>query len=308
MGARIVVTSFALAIHCVICPAATAHPSSGIVVDPSGDVYFTDNREGADILWKIDARGQLTQFHKSGWHWLALDAHGGYAAANFRAWFSKGIAPNFGRVPIADGKLALIQTDGVPFVIAPDGNLYLAKGHLELARLSPDGSLTVMAPGLRAMAEKLEGIKGLAAGPEGSLYASCPSAVLRIKPDRTVATLIHPIRLNGLDTDLPPGTPNDHEPFLRGLAVDARGTVYAAATGGHCLAKITPDGKAEAIVKAERPWSPTGVAVHDGEVYVLEYANANSDDHKAWRPRVRKLGRDGAVTTLAIAPAKGEAK
>jgi hypothetical protein len=61
-------------------------------------------------------------------------------------------------------------------------------------------------------------------------------------------------------------------------------------------------------MKAERPWSPTGVAVHDGAVYVLEYANANSGNHKAWRPRVRKLGRDGTVTTLATTPAKGERK
>ena len=84
--------------------------------------------------------------------------------------------------------------------------------------------------------------------------------------------------------------------------------MYAAATGGRCVVKVTADGKAEAVMKAERPWSPTGVAVHDGEVYVLEYANANSDDHKAWRPRVRKLGRDGTVTTLATTPAKGEPK
>src|SRR5205823_5072915 len=159
-------------------------------------------------------------------------------------------------------------------------------------------------PGLKATAEKLDGIKGLAAGTDGSLYASCPSAVLRIKPDGTVVTLIHPIRLSGVDTDLPPGTPKGQEPFLRGLAVDARGTVYAAATSGRCVVKVTPDGKAEPVMKPERPWSPTGVAVHDGEVFVLEYANANSDDHKAWRPRVRKLGRDGTVTTLAIAPAK----
>jgi len=35
------------------------------------------------------------------------------------------------------------------------------------------------------------------------------------------------------------------------------------------------------------------------DVYVLEYTNANSHLSEGWLPRVRKLGRDGKVTTLA---------
>jgi len=66
---------------------------------------------------------------------------------------------------------------------------------------------------------------------------------------------------------------------------------------------FAPDGKkVETVLKAERPWSPTGVAVHRGEVYVLEYTNANGSPREGWRPRVRKLGRDGKVTTLATLP------
>jgi hypothetical protein len=74
--------------------------------------------------------------------------------------------------------------------------------------------------------------------------------------------------------------------------------VYAAATGCRCVVKITPGGKVETVLKSERPWSPTGVAVHGADVYVLEYTNANGKPAE-WRPRVRKLGRNGAVTTLA---------
>ena len=57
-------------------------------------------------------------------------------------------------------------------------------------------------------------------------------------------------------------------------------------------------GKVETILKAERPWTPTGVFVHDGQVYVLEYSNGNDAPEKGWRPRVRRLSRDGKVTTL----------
>jgi hypothetical protein len=67
-----------------------------------------------------------------------------------------------------------------------------------------------------------------------------------------------------------------------------------------CIVRVTPDGQVGVILKAERPWSPTGVAIHGDDLCVLEYtANPQQDDHKEWLPRVRKLGRDGKVTTLA---------
>jgi sugar lactone lactonase YvrE len=84
--------------------------------------------------------------------------------------------------------------------------------------------------------------------------------------------------------------------------VDEDGTVFAAGVGCRAVVKIAPDGKKiETVLKAERPWSPTGVAVHRGEVYILEYTNANGSPNEGWRPRVRKLGRDGKITTLVTA-------
>jgi sugar lactone lactonase YvrE len=285
---------------------ASAHPSSGIIVDQKGQVFFTDNGGDAEAgaLWKIDAEGKLTRFHKGGWHWLALDEKGSYAPEDLKNWFEKRITMNFGRVPLPDSKAALLQADGAPVVVDRDGNLCWAKGNIEIARLSPDGKVTLVAPELKETADKLGGIKGLASGPDGCLYAACPSAVLKIKPDGKVTTLVHPIVLKDVDTDLPKGTPEDQKPFLRGLAVDTRGNVYAAATGCRCVVKVSPDGKAEVVLKADGPWSPTGVAVHGENVYVLEYTDPNKDDHDGWLPRVRKLGRDGKVTTLATVTKK----
>jgi hypothetical protein len=45
------------------------------------------------------------------------------------------------------------------------------------------------------------------------------------------------------------------------------------------------------------------VAIFDGEVYVLEWhepAAPQLEDRAAWIPRVRKVARDGSVSTLAI--------
>src|SRR5262249_19896569 len=166
-----------------------------------------------------------------------------------------------------------------------------------LTRISPDGKQQPFAPDLNETVKKL-GISGLATGPEGSLYLACHNAVLKVKADGTFTKVAEKVEVKDCDEAMP-YDPTVPMPSLRGLAVDAKGTVYAAATGCRCVVKITADGKVETVLKSERPWSPTGVAVSGEDVYVLEYAQANAGADKGWRPRVRKLGRDGKVTTLA---------
>jgi hypothetical protein len=91
--------------------------------------------------------------------------------------------------------------------------------------------------------------------------------------------------------------------YCRGLAVSPQGDVYVAVNGGRRVAKVTPQGTATTVLQADKPWSPTGVALHNDEVYVLEYTDFppgwNQEDRRGWMPRVRKVGRDGQVTTLA---------
>jgi sugar lactone lactonase YvrE len=199
----------------------------------------------------------------------------------------------------SDSGPALVQADGCPIVINKDGNLYYASRGLEITRLSPQGELTPLVPDLGATAKRLGGIKGLAAGPDGSLYVAYPRAVQKITMDGKVTTIADPVVLGDCDKDV---AASESEPSLRGLAVDPRGVIYAAATGCRCVARITPEGRVRTILKAERPWSPTGVAARGEDVYVLEYTNPNSADRRDWLPRIRKLGRDGRVTTLATVP------
>jgi hypothetical protein len=129
----------------------------------------------------------------------------------------------------------------------------------------------------------------MAIGPDGSLYVACWTAVFKVNMDGTVRTLAHPVNVKGCDEDKADHNPSNRLPLLRGLAVSPDGTVYAAATSCHCVIKITTDGAVETVLKSERPWSPTGVAIHDGNLYVLEYTNANGPPTEGWRPRVRKL-------------------
>ena len=78
--------------------------------------------------------------------------------------------------------------------------------------------------------------------------------------------------------------------------------MYAAATGCRRVVKISAGGKVETVLKAEPPWSPTGVALHGDAIFVLEYPNTNGAKHADWVPRVRKVGRDGTTTSLAGFP------
>lgn len=278
------------------CP-TWGHPSAGLVVDPEGNVFFSDLSRG---VIKVDPRGTVTTISREGGHWLALDDRGTFSRAEFGKsahwprWFKR-------RTP--DGvRPALISDGGSPLVVTVDGNLYyvcndeqMIPGGMQVARLTPEGHATLVSPGMGAIAEDMGGIKGLAAGPEGSLYVSYPKAILRIARDGAFTTLLNPVVAP--DCEKTPASIQD-APSLRGLAVDERGTVYVAATGCRCVIKITPDAMVTAVLKAESPWSPCSVVLRGEEIYVLEHMNANSEAHEDWPPRVRKVGRDGAVTTL----------
>ena len=300
MRTRSLSSSLALGLF-ALAATASAHPGSGIVVTTTGRVFFVETGN-IDIkisgnLWEIDETGALKSVKRQGAHWLALDTEGTFAGADFDRWFARRTAPRLDRVPVPGGNAGLIQADGMPLVVHRDGNLYYASRNLEITRLTPAGMTTLLVPNLRLITDKLGGIKGLASGPEDTLFATCPGAVLQIKLDGTGSALVHPVSLE--DCGKQP-TADLSEPGLRGLAVDDHGTVFAAATSCGCVVKVTPDGRVLPILAAESPWLPTGVAVHGSDLYVLEYYDANSNDRRRqWRPRVRKLGPDGQVKTLA---------
>jgi sugar lactone lactonase YvrE len=141
----------------------------------------------------------------------------------------------------------------------------------------------------------LGGIKGLAVGPDGSLFITYPSAIMKVSRDGKAIAIRNPLVVPDCDT-YPPS--RQDTPFLRGLAVDEEGVAYVAATGCRSTIKVTPDGKVSTLLKAEAPWAPCGVALHRKDIYVLEHINPNSETHEDWPPRVRKLRPDGNVSTL----------
>jgi hypothetical protein len=274
----------------------SAHPASGIVVDERGQVFFCQH---GHAVWRIDTQGQLTRFHpSSSFHWLALDPNGDFARSDFGEFFERLTPPG--------AKPALLMCSDFPFVVSRDGHLYYSNardGRVRIIKRAPDGRESVLVgggPG-RGDAALHAGINDMAVGPDGSLYVSQRDAVRKVTRDGAVSTIASGIVDEGCATDLPPGLPRP--PFLRGLAVDSRGTVYAAATSCRSVLKITADGRVTVLLRAQAPWSPTGVAVADGTVYILEHSNPLAEGGPGV-PRVRKVASDGVTTTLATVEEK----
>jgi hypothetical protein len=271
------------------------------VVNTKGEVYFVHTGVG---VGRIDVKDKLSYIYKvaGGGHFLALDT-GGIFSTQYPRLFET-ITP-------ADTKPALLYASGgAPFVVNRDGNLYygsgfpegddLTPGGLTLTRLSPDGKRTLFAPNLKQILAQLkEAITGLAGGPDGSLFVACPNAILKVRTDGTVTTFVHPVEVKDCDSVFSENgdSPFFHAPYIRGLDVVEGETVYAAVTGCRSVVKISKEGKVETILKAEKPWTPTGVAVRGKNVFVLEYRN--HDKAQNWAPRVRKLGPDGKIAILA---------
>jgi len=281
------------------------------VVDAQGHVYFVYTNQG---VMRIEPSGMLTNVHAEdkGGHWLALDARGAFAHVTPK---------EFQRITPEGAMPALIFANGgAPLVVGPDGDLYygsngsqpesLPPGALTVARLSPPGQKDLFAPALKdKLAELKDGITGLASGADGSVYVATWNGIVKLNADGSIGKVVHPVVVKDCDSDPADHNPaNAASPLLRGLGVDERGNVYVAATSCHRVLKITPDGTATSILKSERPWSPTGVAVSGENIYVLEYTNANGPATEGWRPRVRKITGDNKVTTLVTVEASAGAR
>jgi hypothetical protein len=147
---------------------ASSHPSSGIVVDQQGNVFFSNMGRG---VLKIDPQGKVTTVSREGGHWLALDTDGSFSkvdflkSAHWPRWFKRRTPDGERPALITDGGSPLVVADGSLFYICDDK---MVPGGLQIGRLTPDGKETLVSPGLRRIAEEMGGIKGLAIGPDGT--------------------------------------------------------------------------------------------------------------------------------------------
>jgi len=270
-----------------------AHPGSGIEVDRQGRIFFVDTGEG---VWVVETDGRVRKHDGPAFHWMTLDRASAFGEVRF-AHGAMSDMRAVGRDPM------VILSSDFPLVVGSDGALYWpepgADRRLHLVRLAPTGERSDRAI-LPAESDgrPLQWLNGLASGPDGSLYYAENAAVRRIDARGAIATVASAVAVP--DCDAMPNVPADFGPYLRGLAVAADGAVFVTANGCRAVLRIDPAGAVTVVLRAEAPWSPTAVAVHDDDVYVLEYTHTVDDppDRRVWVPRVRMVAPDGSVKTL----------
>jgi hypothetical protein len=245
----------------------SAHPGSGIVVDKFGQIYFTDTGKG---VWKIETNGTLTYLPASEFHWMTIDMNGDFSES------PKSFGGYFERVTTQSTKPVLIMCSDFPLVVGKDGNIYYANTRPNVSKIirrTPEGKESVLASN-----KIFKFISGISTDSNGSLYiteaSNSNSNTIRKITMRGAVSIIATYA-GKRSTDLPLETMPS---YCRGLAVDSTGTVFVAATGSRSILKITPQDKVTTILQTANPWTPTGVAVFHGEVYVLEWHDVSPEN------------------------------
>ncbi len=271
--------------------ACLAHPGSGIAVDKDGQIYFTDTGKG---IWKLDLNGKLSYIQSSRFHWMTLDGNGSFARS------PKSFGEYFEKVTPPAGKPGLIMCSDFPITMGKDGNIYYVNtrpGSGKIIKRTPEGKESTI------ISDKIfESVSEMTTGPDGSLFIT--------EASNSKANTIRKITLSGKMTviatyqskesaNLPAGTDPS---YCRGLTVDSTGAIYIAATGSRSILRITPQGAISTVVKLTGPWTPTGITIYNGELFLLEWHDvvpALQEERTAWIPRIQKIGKDGKLTTLA---------
>jgi hypothetical protein len=284
-------------------------------VDRQGQIYFSD----LETIWKIDTAGKLSVFRAGvggkHTHELNLDEGGNLYGEDLS------YEPSTQRYTSALWKMT--PAGGFTYILAPtssppmgmsiwrdrDGNTYSAhwKSNAEhetlLLKRTSEGKVTTLLGSAETVRnfrqDVLYSVGGLVFGADGSLYVADGAIVRKVATSGAVTTLAHiaPERPTqgsaGKSSDAPASSASVR---LLGLAVDPQGNVFAADDDNRRVLKVTPNGQVTTILRAEPPWSPSGLAYSNNSLFILEFGTTTTS---TLAPRVRKLSPDGTVTLIA---------
>ena len=263
----------------------------GVAVDASGHVYVADRYNNR--IRRIGPDGTISTFAGTG-----VSGYGGDGGPAVEAQLSspRGLSVDAsGHVYVADTVNHRIRR------IGPDGTISTFAG-TGVAGYGGDGG-----PAIEA---QLDAPIGVAVDGSGIVYVAdaLNYRIRRIGPDGTISTFAG-TGVSGDGGDGGPATGAQLDIPI-GVAVDAEGNVYVADLDNHRIRRIGPngtistfagtgesgyggDGGAAVDARLADPWD---VAVDaEGNVYV-----ADGDNH-----RIRRIGRDGTISTFAGTGVRG---
>ncbi|HXT63224.1 MAG TPA: hypothetical protein VN696_09330 [Pyrinomonadaceae bacterium] len=306
----LIITIAVIVMPCVLLAVnVSAHPAWGIALDRNNQIYFSD----IETIWKIDAQGKLTVFRAgvSGRHVheINLGEDGNlYGVDNsYEPATQRFIAALWTMTP--DGKFSYLvaPTSDPPKGMTnwkdAAGNRYYVGSsdntgrEVFVLKRTPDGKVTTLAGNRQAgdayRQVALYSVGGMAFDSAGTLYFTDNPNVRKVTMDGTMTMLASNV---ALENRAQSATPDSSVTRLFGIAVDAERNAFVADYGNRRVLKITSGGAISTVARAEQPWAPTGVAVKDGNLYILEFGFTPPS---TYTPRVRKLSPDGRITLLA---------
>jgi hypothetical protein len=139
----------------------------------------------------------------------------------------------------------------------------------------------------------------MAFGTDGTLYFTDHSNIRKVTMDGKMTTLAGNL---AVENQAESSMPESKLTRLFGIAVDAQGDAFVADYGNRRVLKVTSGGAVSTVARAEKPWAPTGVALKDGNLYILEFGFTPPS---TYTPRVRRLSPDGKITLLATVRENG---
>ncbi len=264
--------------------AALVDAPAGVAVDIAGQLLIADT--GNQRVRRVEAAGTIA----------TVAGTGGDDGSSAVATTARLISPTD----------VAFDSAGALYVVDLDDN--------RVRRIATDGAITTVAgngtagpagDGGPATAAQLSNPISIAIDSDGSIYIADSSnhRIRKVLADGTITTVAG----TGAQGDSGDGGPATAAQlrYPYGVAVDQAGVVYIADTGNHRIRKVALDGTISAMAgtgaagassgdggpaTAARLWSPEGVAVDSGGVvYIADTSNR----------RVRKVGLDGIITTIA---------
>jgi len=298
--------TFALLLILSFSVQANAHPWGGLVIDNEGNIYFTficpieDDNNHYACVWKISASNKMQ-------HILKAKSSPSDIILTRNLKREVFAAERSGRSPNYNNKLWLIDKTQNQLLIPSTSNQdqfhiqSLAINNKKEIYFSKEGSLNFRdsLSKVSTFIDERFGPIGLTAwGPNEELYFMADDDIY-IYDGNQFKLLISDLKKRNPE-DLPFSGAN----IFFDMIVDKNRNVYLAYYGNREIIRITPDGNAKSILKSEKPWSPHGIDIFEGEVYVLESTFGGGEWWKFWEedpgiiPRVRKITSNGKVDSV----------
>lgn len=285
----------------------SSHPWGGLVIDDKGNIYFTFicpfvDEDHYACVWKINTEGEVEEVLKAQrspsdivlQRTTSREIYGAERVGNNpnyinTLWKITDEETSISIGPTSNQELFHIQA----FALSENGELFFAKED-QIFKRDSSGAVSIVDTGI-----SFGRIQLLEMGPSDTIYIVADDNLYVFDNGTTKKIAVD------LREENPRNLPFRGANILFDMAVDEQGNAYLAYYGNRKVIKVSPNGTLSDVINAQAPWSPHGVDIYNGEIFVLESTLGDGAWWKFWNrsdteiiPRVRKISASGEITEV----------